>query len=72
MQQRSTAYLSVNVFIQMEFCPGENLQKYIETRAAPDRRHNLQIFSQLVEGVSSIHAKQIVHRDLKPQNIFLT
>lgn len=62
----------MNFFIQMEFCSGENLQRFIEDRKASDRHENYLIFSQIVNGVKSIHAKQIVHRDLKPQNIFLT
>jgi len=36
-----------------------------------DRKMNFQIFSQLVEGVITIHKANIIHRDLKPENIFL-
>ena len=65
-------YHSLNLFIQMEYCSGLTLQNYIENRKEVDRKKNFEIFSQLLEGVVSIHKKNIVHRDLKPQNIFLT
>jgi serine/threonine protein kinase len=50
----------------MEYCSGLNLQNYFENREVVDRQKNFEIFSQLVEGVVSIHKKNIVHRDLKP------
>ena len=34
------------------------------------REENLKIFSQLVDGVITIHQANIIHRDLKPDNIF--
>jgi translation initiation factor 2-alpha kinase 1 len=36
-----------------------------------DCRKNIEIFSQILEGVSYIHEKGLIHRDLKPSNIFL-
>jgi serine/threonine protein kinase len=67
----------------MEFCQGENLHVWLEKQRKTfdnmnedeakleNRRKALEIFSQTLEGVISMHSKQIVHRDLKPQNIFL-
>ena len=63
-------FLSLSLFIQMEYCTGENLSEFIERRQKNDRQENLHIFQQLAKGVASIHAKSMVHRDLKPLNIF--
>lgn len=35
------------------------------------RENNLKIFSQIIEGVLTIHSANIIHRDLKPDNIFM-
>ena len=35
------------------------------------RETNLKIFSQMIEGVLTIHSANIIHRDLKPDNIFM-
>ena len=69
--EQSARYISVNLYICMQYCQGENLLKFIESRAKPSRRENYEIFKQIVNGVSNIHALQIVHRDMKPQNVFI-
>ncbi|KAG2173217.1 hypothetical protein INT43_004591 [Umbelopsis isabellina] len=69
------------LFIQMQLCPA-TLQDYIRHRnryytdtgcciGPEDCRRNIEIFSQILEGVSYIHEKDLIHRDLKPGNIFL-
>ena len=75
--------LSLNLFIQMEFCIGDNLQIWLDerrrvTKDLPDdvaqvenRAKAFRIFRQMLEGVISMHKNKIVHRDLKPQNVFL-
>jgi eukaryotic-like serine/threonine-protein kinase len=35
------------------------------------REENYKIFSQVINGVITIHEANIIHRDLKPENIFL-
>lgn len=35
------------------------------------REDNYKIFSQIINGVITIHDANIIHRDLKPENIFL-
>lgn len=63
---QNQSYISVNLFIQMEYCSQNNLQTLIENRKVADRFQNFRLFSQLVAGVHSIHSNQMVHRDLKP------
>ena len=70
--EKRERYISLNLMIQTEFCSGQTLKNYIEKRMKNiDRKMNFQIFSQLVEGVITIHKANIIHRDLKPENIFL-
>ena len=44
LQDANKNYISLNLFIQMEYCEGENLHKFIEKRGKPDRAENLTIF----------------------------
>ncbi len=37
-------FFSVNLYIQMEYCSGDNLFNYIEKRGKPDRKENFEIF----------------------------
>ncbi len=65
-------YISLNLMIQTEYCSGLTLKKFIKNRQSKiDRKQNYQIFSQIVDGVLTIHQANIIHRDLKPDNIFL-
>jgi len=40
----------------MEYCSQKTLQTLIEDRQKPNRAQNFDLFSQLVDGVFSIHA----------------
>lgn len=77
---------SVNIMIQMEYCSGQSLEKFLHARntkegcdfVSPerdhgviDRRQNLLIFTQVIKGMEEIHKHDILHRDLKPENIFI-
>lgn len=60
----------------MEFCSGQTLQDYLDSRNSAkqviiDRNYNYKVFSQILSGLSEIHKKNVIHRDLKPENIFL-
>ncbi|KAL7889597.1 hypothetical protein AOLI_G00018550 [Acnodon oligacanthus] len=71
----SSGSASEYLYIQMEFCEGETLRKWIGGRNShpekhPERRQDaLQIMKQALEAVKYIHSKCIIHRDLKPANI---
>lgn len=65
-------YISLNLMIQTEYCSGQTLKDYIKNRKGKiDREMNFKIFSQMLEGVITIHEANMIHRDLKPENIFL-
>jgi serine/threonine protein kinase len=58
-------------FFTMEFLDGETLATHLGRQGQLSLPLFLQIASQILEGMSAIHAAGIVHRDLKPENICL-
>lgn len=56
------------LYIQMQLCQ-PTLKVWLETKY--DQNIALNIFKQIVYGLSYIHSKNIIHRDLKPSNIFI-
>ena len=85
--RKKQPFQSVNIMIQMEYCKGQSLEKYLRHRNRSseeggfwdkatktgliDRRQNLSIFSQVVNGMHEMHKANVIHRDLKPENIFI-
>ena len=68
-QTGSSEYLDgykLYLYIQMEYCAGQNLRNYLD---APEkkacREDLLKMFKKLLEGVDAIHKRGILHRDLK-------
>jgi serine/threonine protein kinase/tetratricopeptide (TPR) repeat protein len=57
------------MYIAMEFIPGDDLEKVIRGRMPLSIDDKLNIMIQAGEGVAYAHKHQIVHRDLKPANI---
>ena len=65
-------FIALNLMIQTEYCSGNTLRDFILARRGKvSRKDNLKLFSQIVDGVITIHQASIIHRDLKPDNIFL-
>jgi len=58
-------------FFTMEFLDGETLAMHLARHGQLVLPLFLQIASQILDGMSAIHAAGIVHRDLKPENICL-
>ncbi len=58
-------------FFTMELLDGETLATHLGRQGQLSLPLFQQIASQILEGMSAIHAAGIVHRDLKPENIFL-
>jgi serine/threonine protein kinase len=65
--------------IQMEFCEGVNLDKYMMqphlhqgSALASSLEGTLGIFKQLMHGLAEMHRMGIVHRDIKPENVMVS
>lgn len=58
------------VYLIMEYCPNNNLTKFIKNRPMKEK-HVLRIMKQLLAGLKYLISNNIIHRDLKPQNILL-
>lgn len=71
--------LGMLLFIQMQLCTTtlrdwlvkRNEEISHTTDGQVDKSAVVEIFRQVVEGVSYIHSQALLHRDLKPRNIFL-
>ncbi|XP_027021644.2 interferon-induced, double-stranded RNA-activated protein kinase [Tachysurus fulvidraco] len=63
------------LYIQMEFCEGETLKRWIEERNFNPEKYSTRrleaadIIKQVLGAVKYIHSKTLFHRDLKPLNI---
>lgn len=54
------------LYIQMEYCAGQNLRNYLDSPEKKECREKLlKMFKKLLEGVDAIHKRGILHRDLK-------
>ena len=59
------------LFICMNYCTGENLQKYLNNRDLSIKRI-VKYIIQIAKGLDKAHNKGIVHCDIKPSNIIIT
>ena len=58
-------------YIQMELCSNGNLGDWLTNRSIIDITTNINISTQIIDGLYYLHQLNIIHRDLKPTNIFL-
>ncbi|CAD8080993.1 unnamed protein product [Paramecium sonneborni] len=57
-------------YIVTEYIDGYNLQQLLSTRKTPySLKESLNIFEQILKGLTQIHQCRVIHRDLKPSNI---
>ena len=61
-------------FFTMEMLQGTNCIAYLNDAADLTQRipRVIALLTQLVDGISALHARRTVHRDIKPDNVFVT
>ncbi len=59
------------LFLTMRLLQGETLDAHLKSSTSLAQRDALEICSQMISGVSALHAAGIIHRDLKPNNVML-
>lgn len=59
-------------FHAMELLKGQTLAELTQTNQSLKSQEFFEVFTQLADGLSYMHAKNIVHRDIKPSNIIIT
>jgi eukaryotic-like serine/threonine-protein kinase len=62
----------VGFVLVMEHVEGQTLHQRIQNEGPLAPAEALQIFEQVLRGVTYAHHMGVVHRDLKPDNIFIT
>ena len=60
-------------FIQMEYCDGKPLDKFIQqfSKSSIERSKIFKFTYQILKSLKKIHSVGIIHRDIKPANIFI-
>lgn len=66
----SFIYKSLVCFL-LEFMPGGDLRKLLDTEEYFDEDWARFYLAEIVQGLEALHNKGIVHRDLKPENILI-
>ena len=60
-----------NQYIVYEFCNGGDLRRYLRFFKTFDEKAIQYFMSQILNGLSELHAKKIIHHDLKPENVLV-
>jgi serine/threonine protein kinase len=58
-------------YIEMEYLPGQSLNKVLKPKVPLPLKQIAQIVEQLCDALQYAHDRQIIHRDLKPSNLLL-
>ncbi|CAD8177032.1 unnamed protein product [Paramecium octaurelia] len=60
---------NLNRYIISEYCEGDTLQKFLESKKKLSENDALYIMRQLADGLQYMHNQKVIHRDVKPANI---
>ena len=55
------------VYLVLEYLDGQDIKIYFDSGI--DLKTKLNLFKQIIDGISHAHSKNIIHRDIKPDNI---
>lgn len=55
------------VYLVLEYLEGQDIKTYFDSDI--DLKTKLNLFLQIISGISHAHSKNIIHRDIKPDNI---
>ena len=59
------------LFFLIEYCPGGELFRLIQTNKRLSEAHARFYACQLALAIGDLHTRRIIYRDLKPENIML-
>ncbi len=59
------------MFLAMEYVPGQTLREVIQAEGALTPRAALDILEPMLEALAAAHAAGLIHRDVKPENVIL-
>lgn len=60
-----------SIYYVMEFLHGKTLGQYLEDNGEMSIHQGLQVISQVMEAVKTVHKAGILHRDIGPDNIII-
>ncbi len=60
------------LYIAMEYAPGRTVREIVQQDGALSPGDAARIFSEIADGLASLHGVGLIHRDLKPGNIIVT